>query len=100
MNLEDDVRRWLKMPAQLRAGQALGIGRKLGLGQRRVKIWLAHGARRSKRPGHKQWSYPRDATVQGLLDMAGIELTIAPTRLLAGGRGTEGVSGSTTHDPA
>lgn len=76
------------------------VAKKLGLGQRRVLMWMAHHAQRSRPSDGEQWKYPRDATVQGLLDMAGIGLTIATTRPLAGGRGMEGVPGSIPHDPA
>jgi len=85
MSIEDDLRKWQKLPPQLRAGQALGIARKLGLGQRRVKVWMAHEAVRVKRPGYEQWSYPRDETVRALLDMAGVAVSVGGAT--AGGRG-------------
>lgn len=101
MSIEEEVRKWQKLPPQLRAGQVLGIGKKLGLGQRRVKLWMAHEAPRVKRPGYEQWSYPRDEVIRALLDMAGVSVTVAAHPALAGRVLTERVRQDQTKlDPA
>lgn len=95
MSTNELLDRCQKLPALLKQGQAVAIGRRLGLGQARVRTWLAHSATR-RRVG-AQWRYPREECVQGLLDMAGIESTL-PAHPVAAGRtlqATEGVPGST-----
>lgn len=95
MSTNELLERCQKLPALLRQGQAVTIGRRLGLGQARVRTWLAHEAQR-RRVG-EQWRYPRDACVQGLLDLAGIESTLAVHPVAAGrtSKATEGAPGST-----
>lgn len=104
MNIDVERKRWEKLPPLLRAGQVLAVATKLGLGERRVKLWMAHHATRSKRPGYAQWSYPTEGTLAALLDMAGVSAKPG-VRALAGARDaragqSEGASGSSTHDPA
>ncbi|MHB1083137.1 MAG: hypothetical protein ACYC67_27340 [Prosthecobacter sp.] len=96
MNIEDDLRKWQKLPPQLRAGQVLTMARKLGLGMKRVQGWMAHEATRGKRPGYEQWSYPRDETLCALLDMAGVSVTVGARTLAGGSNGktAEGAPGS------
>lgn len=93
MSTNELLERCQKLPALLKQGQAVTIGRRLGLGQARVRTWLAHKAKR-RRVG-KQWRYPRDEAVQGLLDLAGIESTLAVHPVAAGrtSQATGGVPG-------
>jgi len=86
MSTSELIERFKKLPPQLRAGQVVDAGMKLGLGERRVKLWMAHQAQRSKRPGYAQWSYPKDSTLAGLLDMAGLSGTVGVPPVATGGR--------------
>jgi len=70
MNLREQVERWQRQPERIRRGCVLKMAARLGIGQRRVAVWMAHEARRWK--DGEQWVYPRDATIAHLLDMAGL----------------------------
>ncbi len=103
MTVEELVGRWRRtLPVELRQGQVVMMGVKLGLGRRRVQMWLAHGAPRFKRPGYVQWSYGRDRVIPGLLDMAGLLKKDGPACERPKGAGCltgpEGDPGSTSID--
>lgn len=59
-----------QLPESLRRGQVLSIGRRLGLGERSVAVWLAHHCQRVRVGA--QWRYPRDYVLAHLLDKAGL----------------------------
>jgi hypothetical protein len=91
MNLREQVERWQRQPERIRRGCVLKMAGRLGLGQRRVALWMAHEAPRWK--SGAQWVYPRDATIAHLLDMAGL-LAQAGMSVLGGAGISEGVPGS------
>lgn len=100
MNIDVERKRWEKLPPLLRAGQVLAVATKLGLGERRVKLWMAHGATRNKRPGYEQWSYPKESTLAALLDMAGLSGTVGALPVATGGPQQRRVSGDHQLDPS
>jgi len=67
MKLEDKITRWqARLPENLRRGVVIQIGQTLGLGERCITSWMAHGAKRHKPAQLKEWRYPRDITIAAL----------------------------------
>lgn len=81
MSDQDFIHHVHRLPLLLRQGQVIKIAKRLQLGQARVRTWLAHGAVRVK--VGQQWRYPTVAVVQGMLDMAGLSITIGARTVAA-----------------
>lgn len=86
MSTHELLERFAKLPPVLKRQQVLSVAKKLGLGQRRVAVWMASEATRQVRPGCVRFSYPRDATLTSLLDMAGLSMTMGAQPLANGSK--------------
>jgi hypothetical protein len=95
-----DLERWQRWPVLLKRCQVLLVARRLGLGQKHVQHWMAHEAERLIPGGQKTWKYPRETTLNALLDMAGL-MAQASVKQAVGAvlpKLPEGVPGSKTTD--